>query len=265
MHGNLRQKVRFAFDKQILPAWQPLRTRGDLSVLLITIRGKLDLRYKIGNNKDHLKAAMGWLCRAQDVAPDDGVSGAFDIISGNWFPSYPETTGYIIPTFFDYSAYTKDVSYRARAIRMARWLISLQLENGAFPGPAWVYEDQTPIVFDTGQIIHGLVRAFEETSESHFLDAAYRAGDWLVETQENDGSWLKFTYLERVHTYNARVAWALLCIDQAAQSNRYLSAAQKNLNWVLTQQTPDGWFHNASFELDEAPLTHTLAYTVRGF
>jgi len=44
-------------------------------------------------------------------------------------------------------------------------------------------ERQT-VVFDTGQIIHGLVRAFEETDESCFLVAARRAGDWLVEIRK---------------------------------------------------------------------------------
>ncbi len=227
------------------------------------IRGKYDLRYRVGTNQDHLKATMDWLCRAQDATPDDGVSAAFDIIAGTWYPSYPETTGYIIPTFFDYAAYTRDDSFRARAIRMADWLLSIQMENGAFPGPPWVKPKDKPVVFDTGQIIHGLVKAFEESGRSSFLDAARRAGDWLVEIQENDGSWRKFD-MELVHTYNTRSAWALLCIDQAERRSQYREAALKNLNWVLSQQSPDGWFCNASFQPDEDPITHTLAYTIEG-
>jgi hypothetical protein len=250
-------------DKQYLPVWQAIKTRGDLSVFWAVIRGRFDLRYQAGTNQDHLMATMDWLCRAQDATPDDGVSAAFDIIAGTWYPSYPETTGYIIPTFFDYATYTRDDSYRARAIRMANWLLSLQLENGGFPGPPWIEPKSQPVVFDTGQIIHGLVRTFEETDESCFLDAARRASDWLVEIQEEDGSWRKFD-MERTHVYNARTAWAMLLIDQIDQNSRYRAAALKNLHWALSQQAPDGWFPNASFEPDEDPLTHTLAYTIEG-
>src|SRR5262245_38916208 len=47
---------------------------------------------------DHLRAAADWLTRAQDATDDGGVSGRFLLKSG-WTSSYPETTGYIIPTF----------------------------------------------------------------------------------------------------------------------------------------------------------------------
>jgi rhamnogalacturonyl hydrolase YesR len=118
---------------------------------------------------------MEWLCRAQDATPDDGVSGAYDLVADTWYPSYPETTGYIIPIFFDYAARTGDDAFRARAVKMANWLVSLQMECGAFPEPPWIEPKGQPIVFDTGQIIHGLVRAYEETDDPRFLNAASRA------------------------------------------------------------------------------------------
>src|SRR5688572_17449728 len=49
-----------------------------------------------------LAGAYGWLCRAQDATPDDGVSGWYHLVRG-WSPSYPETTGYLIPTFLTYA------------------------------------------------------------------------------------------------------------------------------------------------------------------
>jgi len=184
-------------------------------------------------------------------------------VAGKWYPSYPETTGYIIPTFFDYADFSGDNSYRDRAIQMAVWLLSLQLENGAFPGPPWIEPKDGPVVFDTGQIIHGLVRAYEETGDLRFMDAAIHAGDWLVGIQEDDGSWWNYD-MDQAHTYNSRTAWALLRIDQANRCNQYYVAAQNNLNWVLSQQTSDGWFFNASFDGNEDPLTHTIAYTIEG-
>jgi hypothetical protein len=108
-----------------------------------------------------------------------------------------------------------------------------------------------------------LIRTFEETGESRFLDAARRAGDWLVEIQEEDGSWCKFD-MGYAHTYNTRTAWAMLRIDQVNKNSGYRLAVVKNLNWVLSQKNPDGWFNNASFDPADDPLTHTLAYTIEG-
>jgi uncharacterized protein YyaL (SSP411 family) len=148
---------------------------------------------------------------------------------------------------------------------MAIWLVSLQLDSGAFPiGPLWPDWERAPLVFDTGQIIHGLVRVYEETGRAEFLDSARRAGDWLVEIQDADGAWRKFTSLGIVHTYNVRTTWGLLRLYQACQDPSYRQAAIRNLEWAMDDQEADGWFRNAHFRPAEDPLTHTIAYTIEG-
>jgi len=148
---------------------------------------------------------------------------------------------------------------------MADWLLTLQLDSGAFPiGPLWPEWKHEPIVFDTGQIIHGLVRAYEETNNPGYLQSAKRAGDWLVAIIDSDGSWRRFTSQGYEHVYNVRTAWALLRLSQFSQGGEYRLAAERNLNWALSQQDADGWFHNAGFSPNEDPLTHTIAYTIRG-
>ena len=67
----------------------------------------------ITNNKEHLKAAIDWLKYAQDATKDVGVSAQY-ILGLGWQTSYPETTGYIIPTMFDYFRFTKDEDFRER-------------------------------------------------------------------------------------------------------------------------------------------------------
>lgn len=265
MQQGLKQTLRNTLNKQVRPPWQALRGRGDLSVLAQVMRGTLGLRHQAGPNHEHLAAAMGWLCTAHDTTADDGVSAFYDVAQGRWAPSYPETTGYIIPTFFDYAVFSGEESYRQRALRMAEWLLTLQLDSGAFPmGPLWEDLERKPIVFDTGQIMHGLVRTFEETEDSRFLDAAKRAADWLTDILEPDGSWRKHTFLEHVHTYNARVTWAVARVYKATGVEKYRQTALRNLAWVMAQQTTDGWFDNAAFSPGEEALTHTLAYTIRG-
>ena len=51
-----------------------------------------------------LHALLEWLSLAQDrsASADGGVARTFDLLRG-WETSYPETTGYIVPTFIDYA------------------------------------------------------------------------------------------------------------------------------------------------------------------
>ncbi len=229
------------------------------------MRGKLNIPYRADTAQEHLGAAVNWLCAAQDGTNDDGVSAFYDVRMGVWCPSYPETTGYIIPTMLDYAELVDSDVLRQRALRMARWLLTLQLELGAFPiGPLWPDWERKPIVFDTGQILFGMVRAYRETNDVQFLEAARRAADWLVSIQDADGAWSKYTSLNIVHTYNVRTAWGLLQVYKTSGDDRYCQAAVRNLEWSVSQQDADGWYRNAGFRPGENPLTHTIAYTVEG-
>jgi len=102
---------------------------------------------------------------------------------------------------------THNEEYRHRAIRMADWLLEQQLAQGAFPiGPLWPDWERSPLVFDTGQILQGLVHIYQETNDSRYLAAADRAANWLVEVQDPDGAWRRFTSLgsSTLTTYGLR-------------------------------------------------------------
>src|SRR5574343_1324529 len=103
-----------------------------------TIRLKrLVLKDKLGlgltapsSNRTHLDAAIAWLKHAQDVTGNGGVAQTYLIRSKRWAPSYPETTGYIIPTLYRYATLAGDQDACARALRMADWEIGIQLPGG---------------------------------------------------------------------------------------------------------------------------------------
>jgi len=211
----------------------------------------------------HLSAAIDWLGRAQDANGDGGVAARYRFSHG-WTASYPETTGYIIPTFFNYATFIRDERYRQRALRMADWLLSVQHENGAFPGHD-VSQKGEPRVFNTGQALLGLVRAFRETGKEIYLQAGLRAGDWLVAMQEANGTWNKFAYYQRPHTYYTEVDWPLLELFATTQTVSYYEAAAKHLNWTLPHQQPNGWIDKCGFRDDAAPFLHTIAYTIQGW
>jgi uncharacterized protein YyaL (SSP411 family) len=215
---------------------------------------------------------MKWLCRAQDHGGGQGgVSAGYSLLHG-WLQPYPETTGYIIPTFFDYAQLIQDDEYYARAIKMANWEVEVQLTTGAvqagvYRGPA---SNRCPTVFNTGQVILGWCRSFLETKNDLYLDAAVKAANWLVSVQAPDGAWRQSAPETEtdVHAYDVRTAWSLLELYQFKRDNRYLNAARLNLDWTLAQQQDNGWFtHNSFFFSSEKwnlPLTHTIAYVLEG-
>ena len=205
--------------------------------------------------------AMIWLCRAQDVTDGGGVSAGYDLRSG-WEPDFPETTGYIVPTFFDYTHFTGEVEYKKRALKMLNWLISVQSKDGSIHGV--MPGAQYPIVFDTGQVLLGLVRGYHETKEEKYLEHAEKAGNWLVSIQDKDGKWSKNVYSGLVHTYNTRVAWSLLKLNEISPRKGYLDSAKKNVKWAIGQQQENGWFTQNIFEPGTAVITHAISYATRG-
>jgi hypothetical protein len=209
----------------------------------------------------HSAAAVEWLCRAQDATPDGGVSHSY-LIGKGWMRSYPETTGYIIPTFINGSRLLGEQGLMRRALEMAEWELGLQLENGAIPGLV----SGEPVVFDTGQVLFGWISAYTETKERRFMDAAVRAGDWLADGLDENGTWSAYGNpgTDSIHTYNIRVAWALLALARASGEHRYADAAARFIAWALGQEEGNGWFRRNCLNDNDRPLLHTIAYTSQG-
>ena len=95
--------------------------------LLCSARDRLLPLRAARDNDVHMREALAWLYRAQDATPDRGVSHSYTVGKG-WNPSYPETTGYIIPTLLNWHALKSDEEALRRALEMADWEISIQLE-----------------------------------------------------------------------------------------------------------------------------------------
>lgn len=218
------------------------------------------------DNLAHLKAAIAWLKHAQDVTGNGGVAQTYLVRKRHWAPSYPETTGYIIPTFYRYAALTGDADARARARRMADWEIEIQHASGGVLAGALGDSDQ-PTIFNTGQVIFGWVRAFEEEGNEQYRVAAVRAANWLIKAMDDDGCWRKFGSPmtgKQVNTYNTRTAWSLTRVYDITGDWRYLDAALKNADWALTQRNAVGWLAQNCLQDSQQPFTHTIAYAMRG-
>lgn len=226
-------------------------------------RDLLGIKTEPKSDEEHLEAAIQWLYRSQDVTDCGGSAAYYSLFTG-WSGPYPETSGYIIPTLYDYAEYADSDEARQRAEQMARWLLELQFESGAFPEGVDPGPNAGPSVFNTGQILFGLIRAYEETGDETFRQAAEDGADWLVSVQHPDGFWDRYDYLNERHSYCSRVAWALLLVDSISSGTPYRESAKNHLYWVVSRQTENTWFRNSGFEEGDTPFLHTIAYTIRG-
>jgi hypothetical protein len=208
----------------------------------------------------HLKASMLWLSRAQTKV--GGFSAAYSWWGG-WDSPYPETTGYIIETLLRYAQLDSSMNWPEMALKAGEWLLSIQLSEGGFPGGD--RKLNTPIIFNTGMILFGLSFLFKETADYRFNLSGTRALQWLAANQNDDGSWTRFSLDSTPHAYHSSVAWGILEMSKTSgHLNEYLPVIERANNWVLLQEDATGWYRHNDLIEGLPPLTHTIAYAVRG-
>jgi hypothetical protein len=210
---------------------------------------------------------LAWLGRAQDASAtrDGGVARHFGIGHG-WAASYPETTGYIIPTMLAQAELRNDDLLRERARQMLEWLVGIQLPGGGFQGGMVNQTPVLPVTFNTGQILLGLAAGMSEFGDV-YRGALLAAGDWLVQTQDADGCWRHFPTPfagAGEKAYETHVSWGLIEAERLEPGRGYAEAALRNVRWALTHQRGNGWFDCCCLDDSIQPLTHTIGYVLRG-
>jgi hypothetical protein len=212
-------------------------------------------------------AALDWLGTAQDnsLSNDGGIARDYSLVSG-WRASYPETSGYIVPTLLRGQPGADNTARRARARTVLDWLLSIQLEDGGFQGGVIGQSPVVPVTFNTGQILIGLASGVRELGDM-YRASMQRAADWLVRTQDEDGAWRShptpFAQMGE-KAYETHVAWGLLEAARLEPARGYAEAALRNIDWALTKQRLNGWFADCCLNDPARPLTHTIGYALRG-
>lgn len=262
---RLARSVRgWLAEMRASPAWSPAALRGAW-----TARAG-------GHPTDpvhlpHLRAAIDWLGRAQDAAGGGGFARGYSLTwnpyfrAAGWQAAYPETTGYIIPTFLSAARRLGRPELARRALAAARWEIAVQLPDGAVQGGV-IGQPPSPAVFNTGQVVLGWLAAWEETREAEFADAAHRAGRFLAACEHGGRFANGHSRFARGDTtaYNARAAWGLAEAGVLLGESAFKDAAARVLRAVAASQGADGWFPDCCLYDPRHPLLHTLAYAVRG-
>lgn len=214
------------------------------------------------SSREHLDAALDWIRHAAAMAGNGGISKGYSLLRGIWEPAYPETTGYTIPTLLNAATALGRADLRQLAMSLADALLEATTPEGGVAH--WGGASRQAVVFDTGQVMFGWLSAFSMGQDGRYLEAAIRAGDWLVSIQDPSGAWQAHQYLGLEKVIDTRVAWALLELYQHTGKHAHREAAVRNLAWAQRHQNTAGWFAKCTLEPGADPLTHTLCYTAEG-
>lgn len=215
----------------------------------------------------HLGETSDWLHRSIDRGRG-GSSAHFSVVTG-WARPYPETTGYLIPTLLDLGDHDDDPRHLARARALGEWLLGIQDPEGSWRGgqhPPRTPAEQRGSVFNTGQILEGMVALARRDDDPRYREAALRGAHWLAAGLGDDGLWSARDYrAAATPTYYTRVAWPMLEVWALTDDEALRQAADAVLAALLERRDADGFFQGMSFRPDQPAFLHTIAYTLRGF
>ncbi|HDY67935.1 MAG TPA: methyltransferase domain-containing protein [Candidatus Scalindua sp.] len=158
--------------------------------------------------------ALNWI--KNNTIPEQGI-----VVSSKQRESYPEVTGYFIPTLYQWGE-------KELARELAIWLVKQQNEDGSFSAP-----DGTPYTFDTGQVICGFVAALDDLPEVG--KPLRKACNWILTQVQLDGRlatpstkmWGNIAD-DRIHPY---VLPPLIEAGEKLKESKYIDAADRVLEY----------------------------------
>ncbi|MBW7907084.1 MAG: hypothetical protein LC135_11940 [Phycisphaerae bacterium] len=219
----------------------------------------------------HADAAVEWLARSIAACGGRGSAAYYSRWyrpARGWAPPYPETTGYIIETLIAHADFARRPELIELALSQADWIRTLQEDDGALPG-GWIAGGRKPppSIFNTGQMILGLVAAGDRSGDAACLESARRAASWLAgQVDSATGTWMAHSYVAGYSpAYYTRVAWPVLEVWRRTGDSALKSAAVRVLDTIAGWQQPNGAIRNWEFRPGQPAFTHTMAYTIRGF
>jgi len=273
MQGNIMRSARksMMYERLIGITFGPLRPtikyfknrlyRSDFR--LEVKRGRQRTRFTDFKQAEVITQVKEWLLRSIEVHDQNG-SAAYYSFWGDWKAAYPETTGYIITTLLDYADYTCEKRLEDYAYKLGEWLLSIQLDSGAWQG-LQVDSPQKPVAFNTAMILDGISEIYRRTKNDKYGDALQRAIQWLVNIQDEDGCWSRMTYHDRPVTYNSLMCANVLKANSLLRNSEYTVAAKRQLEWVCGQIN-NGFVNNCDVTQNhmDDPLMHYVGYTLEG-
>lgn len=227
---------------------------ANISEIITNLGGKPKLEKALKNNMD-------WIVKSFKVNDHKGSSGTRSI-RGTWGAVYPETTGYLVPTLLAYANYFNDSKVRKLALKQYSYFKSIQNKDGSF---RQAEDNKEPIVFDTAQIILGLLAIVAEQEKPEPLLKMIRSAvDWLGLQLNDEGEFTSYNYVKNYNpAYYARVAWPMASAELIKYS-KPRTKTKKLISRITDLQLENRSFDKMGFQKNQSAFTHNMAYTFRG-
>ncbi|MDR1044597.1 MAG: methyltransferase domain-containing protein, partial [Candidatus Adiutrix sp.] len=186
-----------------------------------------------------------WITR--NTIPEEGVIVVKSMTNNAYEgTAYPEVSGYFIPTLLNWG-------YRDLAAQYAKWLLTIQHDDGSW------YDcfDTLPHVFDTGQILKGLIAI--QPIMPNAKNAILSGCDWIIRQIDDKGKlqsphgnlWAIPTCSDLIHLYCLS---PILKAGEMFDRPEYIAAVNKVVSYYKANDM-DGL-------LDFHTLSHFYAYIV---
>jgi len=208
-----------------------------------------------------LKENLKWIYASFKTNGYKGSSGSRSVL-GKWESPYPETTGYLIPTLIAGHPYVPELGLLSLAKKQIPFFKNLRTAEGGFYSDA---KNSAPIVFDTAQILLGLISLVPEVTEPDLLlDEIAITRQWLRDLLDEEGNFISHNYvLQYQPAYYSRIGWPLAFAENIIDS-KPSTATKMLIHRITSSQNENHSFPNWGFYKGENAYTHTLAYTLRG-
>jgi malonyl-CoA O-methyltransferase len=179
---------------------------------------------------------MHWICA-------NSIPGAGVAVSSRNRRPYPEVSGYLIPTLLQWGE-------RELANIYGQWLLACQQTEGCWGDP----DENLPHVFDTGQVIRGMLALKRISKSEIWNDPIRRACDWICSCISDTGEPLA----PDTRRWNIEIPHSVLLYSYAAVSAAGYSEGVDR--WVSTMDRAVAWFLRQPGLTDFAQLSHYHAY-----
>lgn len=230
----------------------------------------------LSNNRVHLLRSLNWIKKSFLSTPDHGISRGFSLHNKNyiksnqfgWQPSYPEVTGYLIPSLIESNEILKDQEIENIINQTSFWV--LQISNNPEMCGGNIIETKTSSVFDIGQILKGLLAYYDSFKNEKFLKQSIKLGDYLLSIEKNNsGSWDSKYIPKSVENksndaHHIYITQGLYQLTEITRDKRYYDLAERVVKYTLKYQNNLGQFTNSDFVSSKESLTHNLGYVIEG-
>lgn len=177
----------------------------------------MEITKKEKNIQEVYQKAIEWI-------ENNTIDGQAIICNSDKKRGYPEVTGYYIPTLIRWG-------YRELAVSYAKWLCSIQKSNGSWHD----VDDRDPYVFDTAQILKGLLAV--RNIYPQVDRCIFKGCEWILDNMQESG---RLTTPSMAEWGNRRICSELIhiyCLSPLVQAAEilgqphYKEAAYKILNY----------------------------------